>query len=159
MRDTILRLLPANRGSIAVEFTLIFILFIFMLLLVAETSRLFYISANLDFALSEAAKTAKTAKNRDDENALSYQQLFDQNFNRQVTVMGSLINTAPSARLTVKFSHSVAELINGNSEENNHTLPLAHYQVRLNYQPIFLPFPQVWVNTLLSREVIFVQEK
>ncbi len=59
MRDTILRLLPANRGSIAVEFTLIFILFIFMLLLVAETSRLFYTSANLDFALSEAAKTAK----------------------------------------------------------------------------------------------------
>ncbi|WP_016680406.1 TadE/TadG family type IV pilus assembly protein, partial [Yersinia pestis] len=91
---TILRLLPANRGSIAVEFTLIFILFIFMLLLVAETSRLFYTSANLDFALSEAAKTAK---NRDAENVLSYQQLFEHNFNRQVTVLGSLINTAPSA--------------------------------------------------------------
>lgn len=156
MRYTILRLLPANRGSIAVEFTLIFILFIFMLLLVVETSRLFYISANLDFALSEAAKTAK---NKDDENELSYQQLFDRHFNQQVTVLGALVHTPPSARLTVNFSHSVADLINGNSEENNHTLPLAHYQVRLNYQPIFLPFPQAWVNTLLSREVIFVQEK
>lgn len=155
MRHTILRFLHTNRGSIAVEFILVFILFIFMLLLVAETSRLFYLSANLDFALSEAAKTTK---NRDNENRLSYQQIFERSFNQQVSVLGSLMNPSTTAQFTVNFSHGITGLLNGNHEINSPNLPLAHYQVQLAYQPIFLPFPQMWVNTLLSREVIFVQE-
>lgn len=38
------------------------------------------------------------------------------------------------------------------------TQKLARYSVRYEYKPILFPIPSIWANSLLSREVIFVQE-
>lgn len=48
----------SNTGSVTIEFTIVFVIFIFTLLFSAEISRLIYISASLDLAVSEAAKAA-----------------------------------------------------------------------------------------------------
>lgn len=67
----------SRKGSITIEFSIVLILFIVTLLFSAEIARLFYISASLDLATSEAVKSAKN-KQRNDSN--SYNTVLKKNY-------------------------------------------------------------------------------
>ncbi|CNC50329.1 putative tight adherance operon protein [Yersinia frederiksenii] len=154
MRNLTIRLVNSNKGSITIEFSITFLIFIFTLLFSAEISRLFYISASLDLAFSEAVKSAKNKQRNENSR---YNTVLKAKLLTQQGVLGSFITKTNSVKTSVKFSQDIHDIINNNMS-NDDTLPLAKYTVRYSYQPIFFPIPSYWGKTLLSREVIFVQE-
>ncbi|HDL6963598.1 TPA: pilus assembly protein [Yersinia enterocolitica] len=154
MRVTQLRFFHSNRGSITIEFSMVFILFLFILLSSAEISRLIYISANMDLAVSEAAKSAK---NKEPTDNTSYTSVLQEKFIAHHGVLGPFIAENNNVSTNVVFSKNISDLID-NDTSTDHNLPLAKYTVSYLYRPIFFPISPSWANTLLLREVIFAQE-
>ncbi|MFV8801419.1 TadE/TadG family type IV pilus assembly protein [Yersinia sp. LJYL362] len=154
MSEVPLRFFHSNRGSITIEFSMVFILFLFILLLSAEISRLCYISASLDFAVSEAAKSAK---NKDPSNNSSSASVLQQKLAAHHGILGPFITEGNKVNINIAFSENISDIINNNTS-NNDTLSLARYSFRYLYRPFFFPISPYWANTLLLREVIFAQE-
>ncbi|MBS0054009.1 TadE family protein [Yersinia sp. Marseille-Q3913] len=148
--------LRSSNGSVAVEFAIVFIPFIFSLLFSAEISRLLYISASLDLAVSEAAKSAK---NKEIGDSTTYHSAFLKNLMTQQGVLGTFITTNNSVTANVEFSNNISDIITNKMSKIDTGQKLARYTVNYTYSPLFFPIPSIWSNTLLSREVIFVQEK
>ncbi|CNM02738.1 TadE/TadG family type IV pilus assembly protein [Yersinia frederiksenii] len=143
----------SNTGSVTIEFSIVFVLFIFNLLFSAEISRLIYISASLDLAVSEAAKTAKNKE----INSESYQSIFNSKIIEHQGMFGKFISPDNTVA-TVEFANSIADITSKKMTTHHSTQKLARYSVRYEYKPILFPIPSIWANSLLSREVIFVQE-
>lgn len=153
MNGNVITFFRSNNGSIAIEFLIVFILFIFILLSSAEITRLLYISSNLDLAFSEATKTAK---NRNITDNRDYNTILRQRLITQTGVFGAFI--ADSNIVTdVTFSNSINDIIN-NAQQDDNNLVLAKYTASYTYRAVFFPIPTIFANTLLKREVIFVQE-
>ncbi len=155
MRVMRFRFLCSNTGSMTIEFSIVIVLFIFTLLFCSEIARLFYISASLDLAVSEAAKSAK---NKELSDSKDYQTLFREKLIMQQGVLGTFITANNAVIANVKFGNTISDIINNNMNTINGDETLASYTVSYTYKPIFFPIPSIWANTLLSREVIFVQE-
>ncbi|WP_409994328.1 TadE/TadG family type IV pilus assembly protein [Yersinia sp. KBS0713] len=145
----------SNSGSVAIEFSILFILLIFTLLFSAEISRLLYISASLDLAVSEAAKSAKNKKEND---SATYQSVFLNRLMAQQGVLGAFITNNNAVTASVEFSDNISDIIANKMSKVYTDQKLARYSVSYTYSPLFFPIPSVWSNILLSREVIFVQE-
>ena len=150
------RFIRDNEGAASIEFSLTVILFIFLVLFVAEIARLSYISAVIDLAVSEAAKESKNASAVDDGG-------YDNRFQKRITEQGGAIwgfLTRPDAvTMNITYADSINDMINtGGSAGNSRYKPLARYYLEYKYSPMFFPFPEIWVDNLLNREVIFVQE-
>lgn len=143
----------SNTGSVTIEFTIVFVIFIFTLLFSAEISRLIYISASLDLAVSEAAKAAKNKE----INSESYQSIFDSKIIEQQGLFGKFINP-DNTIATVEFANSIADITSNNMSSYYSNQKLARYTVRYIYKPILFPIPSIWASSLLSREVVFANE-
>ena len=154
MNEITHRFLHSIRGSVTIEFSFILILLLFILLSSAEISRLFYISSSLDLAISEAAKSAK---NKYSNNNVRYKSVLQQKLTTHHGVLGSFIAKNNEVKADVVFSENISDMIN-DKISTDHNLPLAKYSVSYLYRPVFFPLSPLWVNTLLLREVIFVQE-
>ncbi|WP_145524375.1 TadE/TadG family type IV pilus assembly protein [Yersinia vastinensis] len=154
MKRSITLFFRQNNGSITIEYAILFTLFIFMLLASAEISRLLYISSSLDLAISEAAKSAKNKKSNDNS---SYLSVLKQNLVKQKGMLGIFITKDNQVGARIFFYQNLSDIINNNPSDNTRS-PLAKYTVSYLYHPIFFPFSTHWSKTLLSREVIFVQE-
>lgn len=144
----------SRKGSITIEFIIVFFLFIVMLLFSAEITRLFYTSASLDLAISEAVKSAKNKQRNDSD---SYNTILKKRLLSQQGVLGTFITDDNSVKTSVTFSLSIDDIINNNMSGDNKS-PLAKYTVSYLYRPVFFPIPSIWANSLLLREVIFAQE-
>ncbi|CNH77454.1 putative tight adherance operon protein [Yersinia frederiksenii] len=144
----------SRKGSITIEFSIVFFLFIVTLLFSAEITRLFYTSASLDLAISEAVKSAKNKQRNDSD---SYNTVLKKTLLSQQGVLGTFITDDNSVKTSVKFSLSIDDIINNNMSDDNKS-PLAKYTVSYLYRPVFFPIPSIWANSLLLREVIFAQE-
>lgn len=144
----------SRKGSITIEFSIVFFLFIVTLLFSAEITRLFYTSASLDLAISEAVKSAKNKQRNDSD---SYNTVLKKRLLSQRGVLGTFITDDNSVKTSVTFSLSIDDIINSNMSDDNKS-PLAKYTVRYLYRPVFFPIPSLWANSLLLREVIFAQE-
>lgn len=153
MREINLLFFRSNTGSVTVEFSIVLVLFVFTLLFSAEISRLLYISASLDLAVSEAAKSAKNKEN----NNGTYLSEFDNNLIKQQSVFGKIVNLNNFVA-TVEFANSIDDIILKKTSSDYSNQKLALYSVRYTYTPLLFPIPSIWVNTLLIREVIFAQE-
>ncbi|QHB33973.1 pilus assembly protein [Yersinia canariae] len=154
MSAIILRFFHSNRGSITVDFSLIIILFLSMLLFSAEIARVLYISASLDLAVSEAAKSAKNKERSDNT---SYTSILQQKLISHQGILGSFITEDNLLSSNVVFSRHISDAIENNISDDN-TYPLATYSINYLYRPVLFPIPSLWASNLLSREVIFVQE-
>ncbi|WP_072102632.1 TadE/TadG family type IV pilus assembly protein [Yersinia intermedia] len=143
----------SNIGSVTIEFTIVLTLFILTLLFSAEISRLLYISASLDLAVSEAAKSAKNKE----INSESYQSIFNSKIIEQQGMFGKFISPDNTVA-TVEFANSIADITSNKMTTHHPNQKLARYSVRYKYKPTLFPIPSIWANSLLSREVIFVQE-
>lgn len=144
----------SRKGSITIEFSIVFFLFIVTLLFSAEITRLFYTSASLDLAISEVVKSAKNKQRNDSD---SYNTVLKKTLLSQQGVLGTFITDDNSVKTSVKFSLSIDDIINNNMSDDNKS-PLAKYTVSYLYRPVFFPIPSIWANSLLLREVIFAQE-
>jgi tight adherence protein E len=160
MRGMGWRFLHSHNGSITVEFSIVIILFLFIILSCAEIARLLYISASLDFVVSEAAKSAK---NKLVDDSKTYQEVFQEKLMAQQGVLGLFISDNNSVIVNVTFSNGISDIVNNVYLESNQNAiyrneVLARYTVSYLYRPILFPISSQWANTLLKREVIFVQE-
>ncbi|WP_235921102.1 TadE/TadG family type IV pilus assembly protein [Yersinia artesiana] len=149
-----LRFFYSNRGSITIEFLIVFTIFLIIFLSSAEIARLIYISANMDLSVSEAAKSAKNKESTDNTN---YTSMLQEKLATYHGVLGPFIAENNNVSTNVIFSENISDLINNKTSTDN-KLPLAKYSVSYQYRPIFFPMSSSWANTLLLREVIFAQE-
>nr|WP_315289659.1 TadE/TadG family type IV pilus assembly protein [Serratia proteamaculans] len=144
-----------QNGVATIEFSLTIILFLFMVLFVAEMSRMAYISSVIDLAISEAAKDAKNAP----ASAAGYNARFNARLTQRGGSLWGFLTNKDAVMMNITYSDSLAQMIaTGGTAGNARNKPLARYRVNYQYRPMFLPFPNSWANTLFDREVIFVQE-
>lgn len=128
----------SNTGSMTIEFSIVIVMFIFSLLFCSEIARLFYISASLDLAVSEAAKSAK---NKEQSDSKDYQTLSREKLIIQQGVLGTFITANNAVITNVKFSNTISDIISNNMKSTNGNEKLASYTVRYTYKPIFSPSP------------------
>ena len=144
-----------QRGVATVEFSITVIVFIIMVLFVAEIARLAYVSSVLDLAVSEAAKEAKNAPSDLDG---GYQSRFQRRLTEQGGALWGFLTRADAVKVTISYAETIKEMIDSGGGSRASQRPLARYQLAYQYHPMFFPFPGFWANNLLTREVIFVQE-
>lgn len=155
MRKISRNVLKEQQGVASIEFSLTVIAFIFMVLFVAEIARLAYVSSVIDLAVSEAAKSAKNAPSSVDG---GYRNRFEKGLTEQGGVLWGFLTRADAVNVTIAYSRSVNSMIATGGSGNFYKRPLARYKLAYRYQPMFFPFPGQWADSLLIREVIFVQE-
>lgn len=155
MRWTSRNLATNQQGVATIEFSLTVIVFIFMVLFVAETARLAYVSSVIDLAVSEAAKEAKNAPSSVDG---GYRGRFEKRLTEQGGALWGFLTKADAADITIAYADSISDMISNGGSSHFTKQPLARYQLSYQYHPMFFPFPGFWANNLLTREVIFVQE-
>ncbi|PNS11949.1 pilus assembly protein TadE [Mixta theicola] len=149
-------LLARQRGSVTVEFAFTVIVFLMLVLFVAEISRLAYVSSIIDLAVSEAAKEAK---NSSSSQSGDYRSRFEQRLFQRGGSLWTFLTRADAVTINIAYAASINEMINhGGSTADHHFRPLARYQLQYRYHPMFFFLPDVWANNFLNREVIFVQE-
>lgn len=150
------RFLKNKDGVASIEFSLTVILFLFMIMFVAEIARMAYISSVLDLAISEGAKDAK---NHASLTGNDYQQRFTQRLTEDGGTLWAFVAKKDMLNIQVTFASSISEMYtSGGGESNGRNKPLARYFVNYHYQPMFFPVPDAWKGSTFSREVIFVQE-
>lgn len=145
-----------RRGVASIEFALTVLLFIFMVLFIAEMSRMAYVSAVIDLAVSEGAKEGKNAN---DKTSGGYEARFTKHLTEGGGALWFFLNKEDAVSINVTYSNSVTDMIAtggqaGTAEDN----ALARYQLIYHYHPMFFPFPKSWAGQMFNREVIFVQE-
>jgi len=150
------RFFHEQHGIATIEFALTVTLFIFMVLFIAEISRMAYVSSVIDLAVSEAAKQGKNAPASTDGG-------YNARFNRHLTEQGGslwfFLTREDAVELNITYANSIEEMINtGGSLKDAKDQSLARYHLLYRYHPMFFPFPKKWANSLFNREVIFVQE-
>ncbi|QKJ88633.1 Flp pilus assembly membrane protein TadE [Paramixta manurensis] len=146
-----------QRGVATIEFALTVVLFLFMVLFIAEMSRMAYVSSVIDLAISEAAKEGKNAP---EENG-GYQRRFRNTLTEQGGSLWFFLTNEDAVEMSIHYANSVTEMADtGGTEGQAHTRgnALARYHLLYHYHPMFFPFPTNWASSLFNREVIFVQE-
>ena len=154
------RLRPAKlarqRGAVTVEFAFTVIPFLIMVLFIAEMSRLAYLSAVIDLAVSEAAKEAK---NSSATSSGDYRSYFEKRLFQQGGSLWTFLTRNDAVTIKAAYAASINEMVySGGSAADPHNRPLARYQLQYRYHPMFFFLPDIWANKYLNREVIFVQE-
>lgn len=152
MRKFLSRFFKNQSGATAVEFSFTCFIFIFMVLFVAEIARLAYVSAVLDLAVSEAAKSAKNASS-------NYRERFNRRLTQQSGGLWSFLTKEDAINFNIYYATSIEDMIkSGGTTADYKNKPLARYQLKYKYHPMFFPFPNNFADSILNREVLFVQE-
>ncbi|MFU9139084.1 TadE/TadG family type IV pilus assembly protein [Erwinia tasmaniensis] len=152
-----LSLLNNRSGAVTIEFALTLCAFFFLVLFIAETARLSYISSVLDLAVSEAAKEAKNAP-ANNERVGTYRSRFEKRLITQGGLLWGFLTRENAVEINIGYAASITEMINTGGGDRFEKRPIARYQLKYRYKPMFFPFPSYWVSHVLNREVIFVQE-
>ncbi len=153
--------LKNEKGVVAIEFSFVIILFLFMVFFIFEISRYMFISSAIDFTLSSAARTsaAQSASNTD------YNALFRKNITTDNGFWAGFIDPA-LLNTQVSFCDTVAQAAaNKCSAASSDLKRLAFYRVSYRYQPLaiagVIPGAETLMTALrnaLSRQIIYVQE-
>ncbi|MFI8416076.1 TadE/TadG family type IV pilus assembly protein [Serratia sp. NPDC078593] len=148
-------LLKDRRGVATIEFALTVAIFIMLVLFMAESARLAYVSSVIDLAVSEAAKEAKNASAAQGG---GYRARFEKRLTEQGGALWGFLTHADAVSINIGYAQSIDDMVATGGGGNARYRPLARYQLSYRYHPMFFPFPQLWADNLMNREVIFVQE-
>lgn len=150
-----------EKGSVTLEFSFVFIVFMFLIFMIFEVCRFLYISASVDLTLAEAARiTSRT------ESTTNYTALFTQNVKEQSALLSMFIDPQDFT-LSIKYCSSVSRAMAGNcSTGNSSKYPLAVYSASYHYRPLLFAFDNnssvkqllTSLNNSLNRRLVFVQE-
>lgn len=148
--------LACQRGAVTVEFAFTVMIFLMLVLFVAEMSRLAYVSSVIDLAVSEAAKEAKNSSAGQNGD---YRRRFEKSLFEQGGSLWAFLTRKDAVTLHIAYAASLDDMIkHGGSTGDYRSRPLARYQLQYRYHPMFFLLPDIWANNFLNREVIFVQE-
>ncbi len=159
-RLPLVNILEEEKGIVAVEFSFVIVIFLFMVFFIFEISRYMFISSAIDFMLSSASRTsASRSASQTDYNALFRKTITTDNRFWAGFIDPSLLTTG------VTFCDTVAQAAaNKCSASDSDLKKLAVYQVSYSYQPLILsgiPGAGTLVAALknsLSRQIISVPE-
>ena len=144
-----------EKGSVAIEFSMVFIPFIISILFIAELCRVAYLSSTLDLILSESGKIASMSTAPE-----NYQKHFTKEVNSRIK-QWPLLSRDVDVDLSILYCDSLETMIRKISHcSSNITFdkPLALYRLSIDYQPLFFIFPREITVRELSRKIVFVQE-
>lgn len=142
-------------GSVAIEFSMVFIPFIISILFIAELCRVVYLSSALDLMLAESGHVASITTSPE-----KYNTYFTEELNKRMT-RWPLISRPAVVSVSILYCDNLSYLA---TEQNRCSTtisvdkPLALYQLTVNYQPLFFIFPRTMTERELKRRVVFVQE-
>ncbi|WP_158784045.1 TadE/TadG family type IV pilus assembly protein [Pantoea sp. BAV 3049] len=148
-------------GSLVIEFSLVFPVFVFLVFFVFEICRYLFISAAIDATLSSAARTSSSQAST----VVDYNLIFRDTIRNESALWAGLID-ASQLTTHVSFCSSVTQAIADScSETASSGKVLAYYQVKYNYRPYLfngvIPGTEDLIAALqssLSRQLIYVQE-
>ncbi len=161
---SLIRILTDKRGVSSIEFALTIPIFIFLVSLIFELTRIALLSAYLDLALSEATRAAK---NRFVPSG-DYKQIFENQLKNEK--MWKFLNGEGSFSMEVKYADDVNSLIQGNFRQpkvganGNLISPtgasagLARYSFDYNYSSWVPLIPQSKLSPIFKRQMVVVQE-
>ncbi|AIU86951.1 TadE/TadG family type IV pilus assembly protein [Pectobacterium odoriferum] len=150
-----LSLIKDCRGIATIEFALTVMVFIIMVLFMIECARLAYVSSVIDLAVSEAAKDAKNAPENLDG---GYRSRFEKRLMDRGGSLWGFLTHKDAVSINLGYAKSIDDMVRTGGGSSTRNQPLARYQLSYRYQPMFFPFPHFWADSLMNREVIFVQE-
>ncbi|WP_080660659.1 TadE/TadG family type IV pilus assembly protein [Serratia fonticola] len=142
-----------EQGAVAVEISLIFFPFIFIILFMFEICRVIYISSALDLAVAEASRYAAISQISE----VGYQKVFIDKLNKDIPLM-PLLTADKNIYVNVNYCSTIEDVIINNCDSISNEKPLAIYTVGYNYTLLFDTFEMATLNSYLQRSVIYVQE-
>lgn len=141
-----------KKGAIAVEFALVLIPYLLLFLLTAEVCRMFYVSSVINLSLAESSRYA--ANNRE----ISYKESFIKNYKKNLNSFPLLSNNNQLS-FDVYYCGTIEDIILDKCTKNNkNKKPLAIYHIDYNYKPVFFILPNNYINKIISRNLVYVQE-
>lgn len=149
-----------QEGIMAIEFSIIFGIFLFLCFFTFEICRYNFISAAVDLTLTTAAREASSQSSR----KTNYAQTFSRVVARQSGFLSGFINP-DSFSSSVKYCQTIDQAIQGQCVTSPATGKyLAFYQVSYDYKPFlfnYIPGTRELMTALrdsLTRQLIFIQE-
>ncbi|MCL6271463.1 pilus assembly protein [Sansalvadorimonas sp. 2012CJ34-2] len=154
-----------QRGVVAIEFAIGVFAFLMMIFYWMEVSYMGFVSAMVDYAVSESSRVARTTRSEDADYGVIFKHIIDKND----SVWGQFIDADDFVLRTNYFS-SVSDIVScsnslgtaactGASATPTSDMPIAIYNVSYPYRPLFatLFFDQIGAVTI-RREAITIQE-
>lgn len=149
-----------QRGVVAIEFALGFLVFFSMLVFWVEVSYMGYVSSMVDYTIAEASRESKN-KSKDD-----YKEIFKTVINKNGSLWSAFINVE---KLTIKTRYytSVDSLVlpcttdtDGDCAEvgSPNNSPLAVYTLKYDYTPLYTFFFNQGESLNITREIVAIQE-
>lgn len=148
-----LKFMYGGSATAAIEFSLILIPFMTTIMFIAEICRVIYISSSVDLILSESAWKASISQNPE-----NYERYFNQVLNARIA-QWPLLSREVKATVSIKYCDSINQIITGSCVNNNGTSkPLAIYNVKIFYTPLFFIIPASMIFGEIKRSILLVQE-
>lgn len=143
-----------QRGVVAIETALGMFAFLLMIFYWMEVSYMGFVSALVDYSVTEAGRSAKASERVD------YKKIFEAAIKNTNSLWGSFIDV-DDLGVETKYCKTVDDLAREACNGAKTKSPIAIYRVSYDYQPLFLSLfmGQKEANAMkISREVITIQE-
>lgn len=149
-----------QKGVVAIEFMLGFLVYFSMIAFWIDACYIGYISAMVDYTIAEASRESKS-KSKDD-----YKALFQSVVNRNGSIWSSFVDVNKFSVKT-RYYDSVSELVvpcstDGNGEctevGNPNDSALAVYTIKYDHSSIYAFFENNKKTLAISREIFTIQE-
>lgn len=143
-----------QRGVVAIETALGMFAFLLMIFYWMEVSYMGFVSALVDYSVTEAGRSAKASERVD------YKKIFEAAIKNTNSLWGSFIDV-DDLGVETKYCKTVDDLAREACNGAKTNSPIAIYRVSYDYQPLFLSLfmGQKEANAMkISREVITIQE-
>lgn len=153
MFKKILHFVHSDTATVAVEFSLILIPFMITIMFVSEICRVIYISSSIDLILSESARKASISINPE-----NYERYFNRELNARISqwpLLSKKVNTV----INIKYCDDVNQVVTRTCVSNNGIgKPLAIYDIKTDYTPVFFILPTSMTLRELKRSALLIQE-
>lgn len=153
--------LRSESGVVAVEFSFLVSIFLFLVFITFEIIRYVFISAVIDFSLSDSARISSINAS----STIRYETVFKQNLLSQSKSMVFFIDE-DKLNFSISYCDEIKKIINNKCQSGiSNKNVLAIYKVSYAYQPIIfsglIPGTDKLINSLrdsLSRQLVYIQE-
>ncbi|MDF7680869.1 pilus assembly protein [Enterobacteriaceae bacterium ESL0689] len=144
-----------ERGTAAVEFSLVLIPFLLSIFFIIELCRIVFISSAVDLIIAESGNVAAVTTVPD-----RYQTYFNSEIDKRMKSW-PLISRDTHVKVSLQWCNDIDAVINDSCSQSSvagNSEPLAFYNMEAEYKPLFFFFPQQSIDKMLNRRILLVQE-
>lgn len=149
--------LKEKKGSISIEFALIFPMFIALFMFVLEISRVMFIGSALDLVSSQVGRETTITENIN-KNSLTYTNIYEEVLAREIpgwTILASKDNF----KIDVQYCNTIKDVINNGCSSNlSMTNKIILFNVTYSYKAIFPSLFSKLIDASLIKKVVVYRE-